>query len=250
MTLHAGPPRAVRGHARRRRRGRAASASRRSCAPSARSSSARGAYNSPQLLMLSGVGPAEHLATCADRGRSLDQPGVGGEPARTTSLAATIWTTEEPVSLLLALEPDGAGAASRPRASGPAHLQPRRSPAASGAPATGLAAPDLQFHGAPVQIVDEGLADPNAPRDHVTAACLLTPTQPRHACALRLERPDGASRRSATTSTAERRTSSAMLDAPAADRSRSRRAAGAGALLPRAATSSRPPTPTPPFAPT
>ena len=62
-----------------------------------------GAYNSPQLLMLSGVGPAEHL-TMREVEVLLDQPAVG---ENLSDHAATygVWTTPEPESLLLALEP-------------------------------------------------------------------------------------------------------------------------------------------------
>ena len=62
-----------------------------------------GAYNSPQLLMLSGVGPAEHLAL-REIEVLLDQPAVG---ENLSDHAATygVWTTPEPESLLLALEP-------------------------------------------------------------------------------------------------------------------------------------------------
>ena len=62
-----------------------------------------GAYNSPQLLMLSGVGPAEHLLL-REIEPLLDQPAVG---ENLTDHAATyaVWGTEEPESLLLAREP-------------------------------------------------------------------------------------------------------------------------------------------------
>jgi len=62
-----------------------------------------GAYNSPQLLMLSGVGPAEHLAM-REVEVLLDQPAVG-ENLSDHAASYEVWTTPEPESLLLALEP-------------------------------------------------------------------------------------------------------------------------------------------------
>src|SRR6202035_3001517 len=62
-----------------------------------------GAYNSPQLLMLSGIGPAEHLAM-REIEVLLDQPQVG-ENLSDHPATQLVWTTPEPESLLLALEP-------------------------------------------------------------------------------------------------------------------------------------------------
>jgi choline dehydrogenase len=117
-----------------------------------------GAYNSPQLLMLSGVGPAEHL-TMREIEVLLDQPEVG-ENLTDHPATQAVWTTPEPVSLLLALEPaaleefeatqSGVLTSNLAEGGGFATL-------GSGAPA-----PDVQFHIAPVQIVDEGQSDPEA----------------------------------------------------------------------------------------
>src|SRR6202035_785104 len=63
-----------------------------------------GAYNSPQLLMLSGVGPAEHL-TMREIEVLLDRPSIG-ENLSDHPAAQLVWTTPEPVRLLLALEPE------------------------------------------------------------------------------------------------------------------------------------------------
>src|SRR3954468_22215471 len=62
-----------------------------------------GAYNSPQLLMLSGIGPAEHLEL-REIEVLLDAPQVG-ENLTDHPAAQAVYTTPEPVSLLLALEP-------------------------------------------------------------------------------------------------------------------------------------------------
>jgi len=131
---------------------------------------AGGAYNSPQLLMLSGVGPAEHL-TLKEVEVLLDQPAVG---ENLTDHAATygVWTTPEPQSLLLALEPaaleqfeatqTGPFASNLAESGGFVRIDPS-------APA-----PDTQFHVAAVHIVDEGMGDPQAHGVWVSP-CLLTP---------------------------------------------------------------------------
>jgi choline dehydrogenase len=132
-----------------------------------------GAYNSPQLLMLSGVGPAEHLMLREIEvledlpvGQNLqDHPTAGGS-----------WTTSRPVSLLVAVLPD----------SMQQHLedfmQNGHGPLTSNIGESGgfvrtrsdLPAPDVQFHAVPVMFIDEGLSDPP---DHgfVASACVLKP---------------------------------------------------------------------------
>ncbi len=129
-----------------------------------------GAYNSPQLLMLSGIGPAEHL-TMREIEVLLDQPAVG-ENLSDHPGAYAVWTTPEPQSLMLALEPEaleqyeasqsGPFASNLAEAGGFARVE-------AGAPA-----PDTQFHFAPVQIVDEGMSDPEA-HGVWASPCLLTP---------------------------------------------------------------------------
>jgi choline dehydrogenase len=129
-----------------------------------------GAYNSPQLLMLSGVGPAEHL-TMREIEVLLDQPAVG-ENLSEHAATQLVWTTPEEQSLLLALEP----------AALQEYEATRTGPFASNlAEAGGFArvgsdapAPDIQFHFAPVHIVDEGMSDPEAHGVWVSP-CLLTP---------------------------------------------------------------------------
>jgi choline dehydrogenase len=129
-----------------------------------------GAYNSPQLLMLSGVGPAEHL-TMREIEVVLDQPAVG-EYLSDHAAIYSVWTTPEPESLLLALEPaaleEFTASQTGPFASNLAE---------SGAFARveeGAEAPDVQFHVAPIQIVEEGQGDPEQHGVWVSA-CLLTP---------------------------------------------------------------------------
>jgi choline dehydrogenase len=129
-----------------------------------------GAYNSPQLLMLSGVGPAEHLLL-RELEVVLDQPAVG-ENLSDHAATYAVWGTEEPESLLLAREPaaleqymadqTGPFASNLAEAGGFARVE-------AGAPA-----PDVQFHTIPVQILDEGTTDPEGHGMLVTP-CLLTP---------------------------------------------------------------------------
>jgi choline dehydrogenase len=129
-----------------------------------------GTYNSPQLLMLSGVGPAEHLAL-REVETVLDQPAVG-ENLSDHAASYAVWTTPEPASLLRALEPaaldeftsgqTGPFASNLAEAGGFASV------------GDGAEAPDTQIHVAPLQIVDEGMADPDAHGVWVSP-CLLTP---------------------------------------------------------------------------
>ncbi|HWJ50879.1 MAG TPA: GMC oxidoreductase, partial [Solirubrobacteraceae bacterium] len=129
-----------------------------------------GAYNSPQLLMLSGVGPAEHL-TMREIEVLLDQPAVG-ENLSDHAAAQLVWTTPEPESLLLALEP-AALAEFEATQTGPfaSNLAEAGGFARVG---YGAPAPDTQFHVAPVHIVDDGMRDPEAHGVWVSP-CLLTP---------------------------------------------------------------------------
>jgi choline dehydrogenase len=129
-----------------------------------------GAYNSPQLLMLSGVGPAEHL-TLREVDVLLDQAAVG-ENLSDHAAAYAVWTTPEPESLLLALEPEALEEYEATR-TGPfaSNLAESGGFARVGA---GAPAPDIQFHLAPVQIVDEGMSDPEGHGVWVSP-CLLTP---------------------------------------------------------------------------
>ncbi len=144
-----------------------------------------GAYNSPQLLMLSGVGPAEHLMM-REIEVLLDQPAVG---ANLSDHPATqlVWTTPEPESLLLALEPaaleefeatqTGPFTSNLAEAGGFIRVE------------EGAAAPDIQFHFAPVHIVDEGPQRSRGPR-YLGLAVPADTAQPRLGPA-GLERPLG-----------------------------------------------------------
>jgi choline dehydrogenase len=120
--------------------------------------------------MLSGIGPEEHL-TMREIEVRLDQPNVG-ENLSDHPAAQMVWTTPEPESLLLALEPEtltryeadqtGPFASNLAEAGGFIRVE-------QGAPA-----PDVQFHVAPLQIVDEGFSDPENHGVWVSP-CVLTP---------------------------------------------------------------------------
>jgi choline dehydrogenase len=129
-----------------------------------------GAYNSPQLLMLSGIGPAEHLAL-REIEVLLDRPAVG-ENLCDHAATQLVWSTEEPQSLLLALEP-AALEEYEATQTGPfaSNLAEAGGFARVGADAR---APDVQFHVAPLHVVEEGLSDPESHGVWVSP-CLLTP---------------------------------------------------------------------------
>jgi choline dehydrogenase len=119
---------------------------------------AAGAYNSPQLLMLSGIGPAEGLAPFGIE-VLLDQPEVGANLQDHTH-DFIVFTHSEPVSLLAATEPESVRQ----------FMEENRGPMTSNIPEAGgfcrsrpdLPAPDLEFHCAPVMFVDGGLGVPSA----------------------------------------------------------------------------------------
>ena len=144
-----------------------------------------GTYNSPQLLMLSGVGPAEHLAmreveraARPARGRREPQrprrpPTASGPPLSPRACCSAL----EPAALEeFTASQTGPFASNLAESGGFARVE------------AGAEAPDTQFHVAPVHIVEEGMGDPQAHGVWVSP-CLLTPAQPRLGPA-RLQRPD------------------------------------------------------------
>jgi choline dehydrogenase-like flavoprotein len=118
---------------------------------------AAGSYNSPQLLMLSGVGPAGHL-----RANGLpvvvDQPQVG-QNLHDHPHTWLIFAHSQPVSLLAAGEPENQRR----------YAEQRCGPLSSNGPEAGgyvrtdvaLPGPDLQFVCVPSMIVDGGLTPPS-----------------------------------------------------------------------------------------
>jgi choline dehydrogenase-like flavoprotein len=115
-----------------------------------------GAYQSPVLLMLSGIGPADHLATLGIEAR-IDLP--VGENLQDHCMAQLNYLTDEQ-SLFGALTPEnlellgqGRGPLTSNIPEGAAFIRTH----------PGLDAPDVQFHFAPSLFFDEGLT---APHDH------------------------------------------------------------------------------------
>jgi len=115
-----------------------------------------GAYQSPVLLMLSGIGPADQLATLGIEVR-IDLP--VGENLQDHCMAQLNYLTDEQ-SLFGALTPEnlellgqGRGPLTSNIPEGAAFIRTR----------PGLHAPDVQFHFAPSLFFDEGLT---APHDH------------------------------------------------------------------------------------
>ncbi len=116
-----------------------------------------GAYHSPQLLMLSGVGPAAALER-AGVVALHDLPEVGRNLQDHLSAGVT-WSTDEPVSLLVArTEPERCMRELLESGSGPL----TSCIAEAGAfvrTSADLAAPDLQLHAVPAAYPDEGLGE-------------------------------------------------------------------------------------------
>ncbi len=111
-----------------------------------------GAVNSPQLLMLSGIGPADHLKSLGIRPLH-DLPGVGGNLQDHLDVALLQYCktndTYDRRSKLWALyqymmKKEGPGTSPIAESGGFVRSRP------------GLSAPDIQFHFLPVMVVDHG----------------------------------------------------------------------------------------------
>lgn len=117
---------------------------------------AAGAYNSPQLLMLSGIGPAA-LLTALGIPVVVDQPNVG-QNLQDHPQFWLVYAHSQPVSLLVAGQPQ------YQRQFAEQHTGPLASngPEAGGFVRSrdGLPAPDLQFVSLPVMFADGGLGFP------------------------------------------------------------------------------------------
>ncbi len=129
---------------------------------------AGGSYNSPQLLMLSGIGPAEELELLLIEprenlpvGRELEDHPQAGVQYLTD--VETLWQAMNDENVAL-LETEASGPLTSNIAEAGAFVR-----VTDGAPA-----PELQLHAAPVMYADEGLGEVT---DHAYAfgACLLRP---------------------------------------------------------------------------
>ncbi|MER5262165.1 GMC family oxidoreductase N-terminal domain-containing protein [Actinosynnema sp. NPDC002837] len=129
-----------------------------------------GAYHSPQLLQLSGIGPAE-LLRALEVPVVLDQPEVGRN-LQDHPHVMLVFAHSQPVSLLIASDPKY----------GREFVEHGTGPLTSNIGEAGgffrsedgLPAPDMQFIAGPVMFADGGLGTPT---DHAISfgACLLTP---------------------------------------------------------------------------
>jgi len=142
-----------------------------------------GAVNSPQLLMLSGVGPAEHL-------RALDievvanLPGVG-ENLHDHPAAPLVWETRGTKDLASLATP---ARLLRWQATGRGPLASNIGEAGAFFHTTdGLPAPDMQVHVAPSAFYDNGLREPNA--SGFTAGATLVDVASRGRLRLRSANP-------------------------------------------------------------
>ncbi|HEX5400841.1 MAG TPA: GMC family oxidoreductase N-terminal domain-containing protein [Pseudonocardiaceae bacterium] len=116
---------------------------------------AAGAYNSPQLLMLSGIGPADHLDAVGVP-VVVDHPEVGRNLQDHPSVYL-VFGHDEPISVLSAGTPENVRL----------FTEENRGPLTSNAPeaggfvrtSAGLPAPDIQFHALPLMFVEGALAE-------------------------------------------------------------------------------------------
>jgi choline dehydrogenase len=129
-----------------------------------------GAVNSPQLLMLSGIGPAAHLRELGiDVVAGIDQV---GENLHDHPAAGVIWTTKKTTDLVDYANPrrlvqwqlTGRGPMASNVGEAGAFLHAKE----------GLPAPDLQFVVAPTLFYDNGMHEPTA-RGFTSAATLIAP---------------------------------------------------------------------------
>jgi choline dehydrogenase len=117
-----------------------------------------GAYNSPQLLMLSGIGPAD-LLTGLEIDVVLDHPEVG-QNLQDHPLVPLIFTHPHPVSLLIGSEPEYVRQ----------FFEEGRGPLTSNGPESGgfvrtvdgLDGPDVVYFAGPLMFADSGLSIPTA----------------------------------------------------------------------------------------
>ncbi|MEA2424110.1 MAG: choline dehydrogenase, partial [Thermoleophilaceae bacterium] len=133
-----------------------------------------GAYNSPQLLMLSGIGPAEHLGTRLIP-PLLDRPMVGRNLQDHVTVWG-LWRSSEPVSLATAMSPEFIEAnVAEFETTGTGPLTSNVAEVGGFARTSGdLGAPDVQLHAIPAILSEDppfGLSD----HGMSIGVCLLTP---------------------------------------------------------------------------
>jgi choline dehydrogenase len=117
-----------------------------------------GSINSPQLLLLSGIGPGNHLAEVGVTGK-VDLPGVGAN-LQDHPVVPLLWYTRG-TSDLAQLNNVRNFARWKARGTGPLASNVGES-GAFFASRDGLAAPDIQIHAAPSGFYDNGLHEPTS----------------------------------------------------------------------------------------
>jgi choline dehydrogenase len=142
-----------------------------------------GAINSPQLLMLSGIGPGNHLAEVGVTTR-VDLPGVGAN-LQDHPVVPLLWYTRGTTDLA---QLNNLRNFARWKAFGSGPLSSNVGEAgAFFASRDGLAAPDIQIHAAPSGFYDNGLREPTSRM--FTAAPTLVSVQSRGSVRLRSTDP-------------------------------------------------------------
>jgi choline dehydrogenase len=143
---------------------------------------AAGSYGSPQLLMLSGIGPADHLREVGVEA-VVDAPGVGGN-LQEHPFALFNWRSTDPVTLDDAAQPKHlarwvltrTGKLTSVIGEGVIHWRST----------DGLAAPDFQIYFAPVFFWQHGLSKSNQPC--ITLGCSLQAPESRGTVRLRSDK--------------------------------------------------------------
>ena len=144
---------------------------------------AGGAVNSPQLLMLSGIGPGAHLAEVGIDSR-VELPGVGSN-LQDHPVVPMLWYTRGTTDLA---QLNNLRNFARWKARGTGPLSSNVGEAgAFFASRDGLAAPDIQIHAAPSGFYDNGLREPTS--QMFTAAPTLVSVQSRGSVRLRSSDP-------------------------------------------------------------
>ncbi|WP_372728673.1 GMC family oxidoreductase [Nocardioides sp.] len=142
-----------------------------------------GAINSPQLLMLSGIGPGNHLAEVGI-GVRVDLPGVGAN-LQDHPVVPMLWHTRDTTDLAQ-LSTLRNFARWKARGTGPLSSNVGEA-GAFFASREGLAAPDIQIHSAPSGFYDNGFNEPTSRM--FTAAPTLVSVQSRGSIRLRSADP-------------------------------------------------------------
>jgi choline dehydrogenase len=140
-----------------------------------------GAINSPQLLLLSGIGPADQLR---DLGIDVkaDLTGVG-DNLHDHTMTPLVWSTQGSTDLLEMASPENLSLW-QSRGGGP--FSSNGAEVGGFYSSTGDATPDIQFIGGPTSFVDHGHFSPPLPN----FTMLIAPTHPRSRGRLWLDSPD------------------------------------------------------------